>query len=232
MYHIFGSRLLFWLSNLKNPRLKVRVLIIWRVIILGLIIWMYSTGLGMYPRFYCGPQGDPHLDCCLDHCRVPRTQTLPRTPAHVVAYLQSEVVTCLPLLFIEANAISLLSGRLSSFEGYLELGGKYHSMCTNTFFVWYFLHSPHDPKKVRVIKEYFMGKVMLGFIGSNSNMAFAITDIIVWLFKFTIKYVMYFTKFQTRFFDSIVWNSCGKEHCQENSVWEIFSPTFVSSIKR
>ena len=70
MYHIFGSRLLFWLSNLKNPRLKVRVLIIWRVIILGLIIWMYSTGLGMYPRFYCGPQGDPHLDCCLDHCRV------------------------------------------------------------------------------------------------------------------------------------------------------------------
>ena len=105
--------------------------------------------------------------------------TLPRTPAHVVAYLQSEVVTCLPLLFIEANAISLLSGRLSSFEGYLELGGKYHSMCTNTFFVWYFLHSPHDPKKVRVIKEYFMGKVMLGFIGSNSNMAFAITDIVI-----------------------------------------------------
>ena len=158
--------------------------------------------------------------------------TLPRTPAHVVAYLQSEVVTCLPLLFIEANAISLLSGRLSSFEGYLELGGKYHSMCTNTFFVWYFLHSPHDPKKVRVIKEYFMGKVMLGFIGSNSNMAFAITDIIVWLFKFTIKYVMYFTKFQKRFFDSVVWNSCGKEHCHENSFWENFSPTFVSSIKR
>ena len=155
-----------------------------------------------------------------------------KNSTHVVAYLQSEVVTCLSLLFIEANAISLLSGRLSSFEGYLELGGKYHSMCTNTFFVWYFLHSPHDPKKVRVIKEYFMGKVMLGFIGSNSNMAFAITDIIVWLFKFTIKYVMYFTKFQTRFFDSVVWNSCGKEHCHENSVWEIFSPTFVSSIKR
>ena len=28
---------------------------------------------------------------------------------------------------------------------------------------------------------------MLGFIGSNSNMAFAITDIVVWLFKFAVK---------------------------------------------
>ena len=40
-----------------------------------------------------------------------------------------------------------------------------------------------------------MGKVMLGFLGSNSNMVFAITDIVIWLFKFAVKYIMYFTKF-------------------------------------
>ena len=67
-------------------------------------------------------------------------------------------------------------------QGYLELGGKYHSMCAQSLFVLYFLLSPHDLKKLRVIKEYFMEKVVLGFIGSNSNMAFAITDIVIWLF--------------------------------------------------
>ena len=71
-YHRFGSRFLFWLSGLTNPRIKVRVLIIWRVRILGLVIWIYSTGFYMCSRFYCGPQGAHHLRCSLDHCRVPR----------------------------------------------------------------------------------------------------------------------------------------------------------------
>ena len=108
----------------------------------------------------------------------------------------SLVVTRSSLLFIvEANAISSLSVRLSSFEGYLELGGKYHSMCAHTRFTLYFLLSPHNLTKLRVIKEYFMGKVMLGFIGSNTNRALAITDIIIWLFKFAVKYIMYSTEF-------------------------------------
>ena len=46
----------------------------------------------------------------------------------------SLVVTLSSLLFIiETNVISSLSGRLSSFARYLELGGKYHSMCAHTF---------------------------------------------------------------------------------------------------
>ena len=46
----------------------------------------------------------------------------------------SLVVTLSSLLFIiETNLISSLSGRLSSFARYLELGGKYHSMCAHTF---------------------------------------------------------------------------------------------------
>ena len=40
-----------------------------------------------------------------------------------------------------------------------------------------------------------MGNAMLGFIGSNSNRALAITDIIVWLFKLAVKYIMHFTEF-------------------------------------
>ena len=64
--------------------------------------------------------------------------------------------------------------------------------CVHTLFALYFLLSPRDLKKLRVIKEYFMRKVMLGFIGSNSNMAFVITDIVISLFKFA---VMYFTEF-------------------------------------
>ena len=36
---------------------------------------------------------------------------------------------------------------------------------------------------------------MLGFIGSNSNRVFANTDIIILLFKFAVKYIMYFTEF-------------------------------------
>ena len=38
-----------------------------------------------------------------------------------------------PLFVVEASVISSLSGRLSSFARYLELGGKYHSMCSHTF---------------------------------------------------------------------------------------------------
>ena len=80
-------------------------------------------------------------------------------------------------------------------QDYLELGGKYQSMCAHTPLALYFLVSPHDLKKLRVIKECIRGKVMLGFIGSNSNMAFAIADIEIWLFKVVVKYIMYFTKF-------------------------------------
>ena len=80
-------------------------------------------------------------------------------------------------------------------QGYLELGDKQHSMCVHTLFALYFLFSPRDLKKLMAIKEYFMGKVMLGFIGNNSNMAFAITDIVIWIFKFAIKYIMYLTEF-------------------------------------
>ena len=64
--------------------------------------------------------------------------------------------------------------------------------CVHTLFALYFLLSPRDLKKLRVIKEYFMRKVMLGFIVSNSNITFAITDIVIWFFKFA---VMYFTEF-------------------------------------
>ena len=59
-------------------------------------------------------------------------------------------------------------------------------------FALYFLLSPRDLKKLRVIKEYFMRKVMLGFMGSNFNTVFAITNIAIWLFK---SGVMYFTEF-------------------------------------
>ena len=64
--------------------------------------------------------------------------------------------------------------------------------CARTLFALYFLLSPRDLKKLRVIKEYFMRKVMLGFIGSSSNMSFSITDIVIRLFKFA---VMYFAEF-------------------------------------
>ena len=40
-----------------------------------------------------------------------------------------------------------------------------------------------------------MGKVMLGFIESNSNMAFAIADFVIWFFTFASKYMMHFTEF-------------------------------------
>ena len=76
MYHRFGSRFVFLLSSLTNHKIKVRVLVIWRVGILGLIIWMYSTGLHIYLRFYWGHQGAHPLGCSLDHYRVPRTHRL------------------------------------------------------------------------------------------------------------------------------------------------------------
>lgn len=50
---------------------------------------------------------------------------------------------------------------------------------TTELFAGYFFLSLHDRKRPRVIKEYFKGKVMLGFTGSNSNMAFDVTDIII-----------------------------------------------------
>ena len=215
MYHRFGSTFLFWLFSLANPRIKVRVLIIWRVRILGLVIWIYSTGFHMCPRFYCGPQGAHHLGCSLDHCRVPRTQwhyqgllhmlwplwgvswrSTPKAAAATVFEFgaASLVVTRSSLLFMEAIAIFSLSGRLSSFAR-LSGAGWQVSKHVYTLFAWYFLLYPHDLIKLRVIKEYFIEKVMLGFIGSNSNMPFVFTDIVIWLFKFAVKYFMYFTEF-------------------------------------
>ena len=94
----------------------------------------------------------------------------------------SLVVTRSSLLFMESNAI--LSGRLFSFARLSGAGWQV-----------YFLLSSHDLKKLRVIKESFMGKVMLRFVGNNSNMAFAITDVVIWLFKFAVKYIIYFTEF-------------------------------------
>ena len=47
-------------------------------------------------------------------------------------------------------------------------------MCTHILFVGYFLLIPYDLKRPRVIKEYFMDKLMFDFIGSNPNMTFAI----------------------------------------------------------
>ena len=79
-------------------------------------------------------------------------------------------------------------------QGYLELGGKYHSVCAHAFCMILSSQLTYL-KKLRVIKEYFMGKVILGFVGSNSNMAFAITDVVIWLFKFAVKYIIYFTEF-------------------------------------
>ena len=136
MYHRFGSRFLFWLSNLTNLRIKVRVPIIWRVRILGLVIWIYSTGFHICPRFHCGPQGPHHLGCFLDHCRVPRTHRFYQGLLHMLWPLWgvswrsilkaaaatvfefgagSLVVSRSSLLFMEANAVFSLSGRLSSF---------------------------------------------------------------------------------------------------------------------
>ena len=47
----FDSRFLFWLSILTNPRIKVRVFIIWRDRIQQLVIWIRSTGFVMCPAF-------------------------------------------------------------------------------------------------------------------------------------------------------------------------------------
>ena len=76
------------------------------------------------------------------------------TPAHAVAFLRSKlkvdppktaaatvfefgaaslVVTRLPLLFIETNAMSSLSGGLSHSQSYPELGCKYLTACVHTF---------------------------------------------------------------------------------------------------
>ena len=48
-----------------------------------------------------------------------------------------------------------------------------------------------------------MGKVILGFKESNSNMVFAITDIVIWLFKFAVKYIIYFTVFYKSFLTAV-----------------------------
>ena len=90
MNNRFGSRFLFWLSSVTNPRIKVRVFIIWRDRILELVIWIRSTGLvvswvllwfsrsspfGMLPGQLQGTQGP---------------KTLPRTPALAVVSLKKD----------------------------------------------------------------------------------------------------------------------------------------------
>ena len=68
------------------------------------------------------------------------------------------------------------------------------------------------------------------FCKTDSNLVFAITDIAIWLFKFSVKYIMYFTVFYKSF-----WQWCLKHlwerTCHENSIWEFFSPTFVTSTR-
>ena len=68
------------------------------------------------------------------------------------------------------------------------------------------------------------------FCKTDSNLVFAITDIVIWLFKFSVKYIMYFTVFYKSF-----WQWCLKHlwerTCHENSIWEFFSPTFVTSTR-
>ena len=108
----------------------------------------------------------------------------------------SLVVTRSSLLFIvQADAISSLSGRLSSFARLSGAGWQVSQHLWRHTFALYFLLSPHDLKNLRVIKEHLMGKVMLGFTESNSNMAFAITDIVIWFFILASKYMMHFTEF-------------------------------------
>ena len=61
----------------------------------------------------------------------------------------SLVVTRSSLLFIvEANVISSLSGKLSLFARYLELGGKYHSICGHTFCI-ILSSQPTSPEKAK-----------------------------------------------------------------------------------
>ena len=45
---------------------------------------------------------------------------------------------------------------------------------------------------------------MLGFMESNSNMAFAITDIVIWLFIFASKYMMHFTSLHFTVSETVV----------------------------
>ena len=65
------------------------------------------------------------------------------------------VVTRSSLLFIvEANVISSLSGTLFSFARYLELGGKYHSMCAHTFCI-ILSSQPTWPEKAKSHQRLF-----------------------------------------------------------------------------
>ena len=182
IYHRFASRFLFWLSSFTNPRINVRVLIIWGSRIWWLVIWIHYTGFHMCPRFYCGPQKAHHLECSLDHCRVPRSRRLyqgllhlsravwgvswrstPKSAAVIVFKFgaASLVVTRFPLLFIEANTIFTLSGCFPHLWSYMELGCKYLAVCVRTHsFAWYILLRAHDLKRPRVVKEYFMGLVV------------------------------------------------------------------------
>ena len=170
----------------------------------------------MCPRFFCIPQGAYRLRCSLDHRRVPRTSGVYHGLLYVLWSLWGVSWRSIPLNY-SSNRVwiwcCILRG--DSFVSTLHRRKcniliiretvlickviwswvASFKACVHTLFAWYFLLNPHDLIKLRVIKEYFMEKVMLGFIGSNSNMAFAITDIVIWLFKFAVKYIMYFTEF-------------------------------------
>ena len=182
IYHRFASRFLFWLSSFTNPRINVRVLIIWGSRIWWLVIWIHYTGFHMCPRFYCGPQKAHHLECSLDPAGYPEAidftkdsctcrelseewvEGRPPKSAAVIVFKfgpASLVVTRSPLLFIEANTIFTLSGCFPHLWSYMELGCKYLAACVRTHsFAWYFLLSAHDLKRPRVVKEYFMGLVV------------------------------------------------------------------------
>ena len=162
-----------------DPRIKVRVLIIWRVRILGLVIWIYSTGFHMCPRFYCGPQGAHHLGCSLDHCRVPRTQwhyqgllhmlwplwgvswrSTPKAAAATVFEFgaASLVVTRSSLLFMEAIAIFSLSGRLSSFARLSGAGWQVSQHVWILSFCIILSSQPTWPEKAKSHQRIFHGE--------------------------------------------------------------------------
>ena len=84
MNHRFRSRLLLWLSSLKNRTIKVRVFMIWRVGIQGLVIWLGFTELVMCPGFYYGSVRAHHLGYSLDYCKLPRSNRLYQVSLHLM----------------------------------------------------------------------------------------------------------------------------------------------------
>ena len=63
---------------------------------------------------------------------------------------------------------------------------------------------------------------MLGFIGSNSNVVFTITDIVIWLLKFAVKYIMCFTVFYKSFLTAVSETFVGKNIVTKTAFGKFF----------